>query len=194
MERGFAERLPGYPGVAEVLDGGAGEGGAESEPAFRVRVGIVVVEDEFPVHPVLHPAIDAHELDVVPAVAFKQVCRVGVFLDDGRIRLAGVAAEACSAVVVTAEAHIVELHLGAVGEHSASRCAALEHVFGLRVRGHPEAVEVAETVTLLLVVDDGVVFDDDIAFHLLLVPEGQSLGSGDLAGPVLEADFVVRRF
>ncbi len=131
---------------------------------------------------------------MVPVVAFEQMVGVSVFIDDGGIRLAGVAAEASGAVVVAAEAHVVELHLGAVGEHPAALLAALEYVLGLRVGGHPEAVEVAQAVSLLLIVDDGVVFDDDIPFHLLLVPECQSFRGYDFAGPVLEADLVVRRF
>ncbi len=194
VERSLAEWLLSHLGVAEILDGGAGEGGAESEPAFRIRVRVVVVEEEPAVHPVLHPSLDAHQLDMVPAVGFEQMARVCVFLDDGRVRLSGVAAEAGGGVVVAAEAHVVEFHLGAVGEYSATLCAALEYVLGFGVGGHPEAVEVAEAVSLLLVIDDGVVFDDDIPFHLLPVPEGEAFRGCYLAGPVLEADLVVRGF
>ncbi len=194
MERSLAERLLDYLGIGEILDGGAGEGGAESEPAFRIWVGVVVVEKELAVHPVLHSALDVHQLDMVPAVGFEQVARVGVFLDDGRVRLSGVAAETGRGVAVASEPYVIELHLGAVGEHSVALGAALEDVLGHRVGGHPEAVEVAEAVSLLFVIDDGVVLDDDVPFHLLLVPEGQALGGDYLALPVLEADLVVGRF
>ena len=59
--------------------------------------------------------------------------RVSVFPNDCRILLTGVPAEAGGAVVVAAEADIIELHLGAIGENSPSLRGPLENGALLRI-------------------------------------------------------------
>ena len=135
-------------------------------------------------------------------VGSKQVLLVGVLAKDGRSPtdfvhaslIAVVASEAGRRIMISPEAEVIGLQGVAIDEDTLSPSCSFEDIaWRLRVLGHPEAIQVAQSVTLAFHHHAGIILDDDLALHLLLSPKRQPLGSYDVGRVATESHLVILR-